>query len=157
MGKFHSAYSQKIEKRRLGTVAGIQGTLRWTNSKTGMQKPEEYSFLLLEYESPVDTLDQEKRPFALNRGIKFHLQPTTGEMTEDVFSILEKMYAAFKPHLDEVQRSLACKECLQDGTPSYFPLQEGVKLDSEIDKCSETEHSLPKRQHEEEAEAFRNE
>ena len=145
MGKFHSAYSQKIEKRRLGTVAGIQGTLRWTNSKTGMQKPEEYSFLLLEYESPVDTLDQEKRPFALNRGIKFHLQPTTGEMTEDVFSILEKMDAAFKPHLDEVQRSLACKECLQDGTPGYFRLQEGVKLDSEIEKCSETEHSLPQK------------
>ena len=50
-GEFHSACSQKIEKRRLGTVAGIQGTFRWTNSKTGMQKPMGYSFLLLEYEN----------------------------------------------------------------------------------------------------------
>ena len=145
MGKFHFAYSQKIEKRRLGTVAGIEGTLKWTNSRTGIQKPDEYSFLLLEFESTVDTVDLEKKPFALNRGIKFHLQPTTGEMTEDVFSILKKMDAAFTPHLEEVQRSLACKECLAEGTPGHFSIKEGVKLDSEIQKCSETDHSLPEK------------
>ena len=142
MGTFHFAYSQKIEKRRLGTVAGIEGTLKWTNSKTGMQKPDEYSFLLLEYESTVCNVDLEKKPFALNRGIKFHLRPKTGEMTEDVVSILKEVDAALTPHLEEVQRSLACRECLEDGVPGYFRIHEGVKLDSEIQKCSEAQHSL---------------
>ena len=38
-GNFDLAYNQKIEKRRLGTVGGIQGTLKWTNSNVGMQDP----------------------------------------------------------------------------------------------------------------------
>ena len=145
-GALHFAYSQKIEKRRLGTVAGIQGTLQWTNSKSGMQKPVEYSFLLLEFESPVNTFDQqEKKPFALNRGVRFHLQPKAGEMTEDVFSILEKMDLAFAPCLEEVQRGLVCKECFVEEKTGYFNLQKEVLLENEISLCSEEEHSLPEK------------
>ena len=111
-----------------------------------MQKPVEYSFLLLEFESPVNTFDQqEKKPFALNRGVRFHLQPKAGEMTEDVFSILEKMDLAFAPCLEEVQRGLVCKECFVEEKTGYFNLQEGVRLESVISLCSEEEHSLPER------------
>ena len=80
-----------------------------------MQNPEEYSFLLLAFESTVDSVDLEKQPF------------TRGDITQDVFSILEKLDTAFRPHLGDVQRSLACKECLEIGTPGYFEVQEGAR------------------------------
>ena len=56
-----------MEKRRLGTVGGIQGTLKWTHSKSCIQEPKVYSFLLLEHESTVDALDLQAKPYALNR------------------------------------------------------------------------------------------
>ena len=66
-------------------------------------------------------------------------------MTEDIFSILEKMDSAFQPHLGEVLRSISCKKCLEEGTPGYFDIQEGVKFYSETKKCSEAEHFLPQK------------
>ena len=101
-------------------MAGIFGTLKWTNSKCGIQKPVEFSFLLLQYEDTKTILDPEEKPFALCRGVKFHLEPNDGKMTEDVFSILEKMDTAFAPHLHKVQRDMACKECQKSGKGGYF-------------------------------------
>ena len=145
-GEFDIAFSQKIEKRRLGIVGGIQGTLKWTNSKDGIQEPACYTFQLLEYESPVDVDDIElgSKPFALNRGVSFYLQPESGIMTEDMFSILEKMDASFTPFLGDVQRSFVCAECQEEGKPGYFSVKAGVKLKSDTQKCSEKEHTLGK-------------
>ena len=144
-GTFDLAYSQKIEKRRLGTVGGIQGTLKWTTSTSGIQKPKLYSFLLLEYEITEDPFTNTQEPFALNRGVKFFVQPIDGEMTEDVFSILEKVDSAFSPHLGDVQRSLACKDCEGTNRSGYFKVQAGIKLESDISKCSESRHHLPEK------------
>ena len=143
-GEFDMAFSQKIEKRRLGVVGGIQGTLKWTNCRNGIQAPACYSFQLLEFESPVDVDDIElgSKPFALNRGVKFHLQPESGKMTEDMFLILEKMDNAFTPFLGDVQRSLVCVKCQEEGKPGYFSVEAGVKLKYDTKKCSEKEHSL---------------
>ena len=141
-GSFDMAYSQKIEKRRLGTVGGIQGTLRWTNSKSCIQEPKVYSFLLLEHENTVDALDLDlqSQPFAISRGVKFHIQHREEELTEDIFSIAEDMDEAFRPHLPEVQRSMSCKKCLDLGRPGYFPVDEGFKLKTNNQICSEKEH-----------------
>ena len=146
-GTFDLAYSQKVENRHLGTVGGIQGTLRWTNnSKDGVQQPELFSFLLLEYESTVDVLDQEQMPFALNRGVKLHVQPRDGDLREDVLSILEKTDNAFSPHLGEkVQRSIACKKCQDNNVAGYFTVQAGIHLVSKENRCSEQEHFLDQR------------
>ena len=145
-GRFDLAYSQKIENRRLGTVGGILGTLRWTNSKDGIQDPNLYSFLFLEHESTKDSRDLEAkdRPFSLNRGVKFHLQPMTGKMTEDMFSILEEIDNAFLPHLGDVHRSLACKKCLEEGKTGCFRANKGVDLVSDA-MCSNLEH-FPEKQ-----------
>ena len=146
-GTFDIAYSQKIEKRRLGTVGGIRGTLKWTNSKQGIQNPKQYSFLLLEHESTKDArdLDSVDVPFSLNRGVKIHLQPMTGEMTEDMFSILEQIDKAFLPHLGDVNRSLACQKCQEKGEIGCFRVTEGVHLVSDAKMCSNLEH-FPDRQ-----------
>ena len=141
-GDFHVAFSQKIEERRLGTVAGIQGTLRWTTKC--IQEPDHYNFQLLEHESPLDAFENAaSKPFALNREVRFYLQPESGEMTEDMFSIMEKMDAAFAPFLGEVQRRLTCRDCQEEGIPGYFTVQAGIVLQkAETMKCSQQEHSL---------------
>ena len=142
-GDFDLAYSQKIEERRLGTVGGISGTLKWTNSKDGIREPKRYSFLFLEHESTEDArdLDSMDKPFALSRGVKIHLQPIDGEMTEDMFSILEEIDKAFLPHLGEdVPRSLACKMCQERGSTGCFRLKQGIELESDTKKCSKLKH-----------------
>ena len=138
---FDLAFCQKIEKRRLGTVGGIQGTLKWTNSELGIQEPKKYFFLLLEHESTKDArdIDSKDKPFSLNRGIKFHLKPSEGEMTEDVFSILEEVDEAFHPFLGEATRSLACKKCQENGESGCFRITQGAKLVIDA-KCSNLRH-----------------
>ena len=141
-GNFDLAYSQKIEERRLGTVGGIQGTLKWTNSKEGIREPKRYSFLFLEHESTEDArdLDSIYKPFALSRGVKIHLQPMIGDMTEDMFSILEVIDKAFLPYLGDVQRSLACKMCQEKGRTGCFRVRQGIHLESDTKKCSNLKH-----------------
>ena len=136
------AYSQKIEKRRLGTVGGIHGTLTWTANN--IQEPEAFSYLLLEQENTVDSsdLNLEVHPFALSRGVKFLIEPRNGDLTEDIFSIAEAVDNAFKPFLPKVQRSMSCKECRLLGIPGYFPASEGFQLEKVIQRCSEGEHSF---------------
>ena len=145
-GSFDLAYSQKIEKRRLGTVGGIQGTLKWTHSKSCIQEPKVYSFLLLEHESTVGAFDLQAKPYALNRGLKFHIQPREGELTEEIFAIAEKMDTAFSAFLPvDVQRSISCKECLNAGIPGYFPVHSGFQLKTDNQICSEVEHFFDKK------------
>ena len=141
-GNFDLAYSQKIEERRLGTVGGIQGTLKWTNSKDGIRKPKCYSFLFLEHESTEDArdLDSLDKSFALSRGVRIHLQPIIGEMNEDMFSILEEIDKAFLPYLGDVQRSLACKMCQEKGREGCFRVRQGIQLESDTKKCSKLKH-----------------
>ena len=45
-GTFDLACSQKIGKRRLGTVREIRGTCMWTNRRDSIREPKQYSFLL---------------------------------------------------------------------------------------------------------------
>ena len=139
-GTFHLAYSQKIEDRRLGMVAGIQGTLKWTNGKEGIQKQKLFSFLLLEHESTEDFTDIDSPPmaFSLNRMVKIHLMPKTGEMTEEMFSILEEVDKAFSQSLADVhfKRRLACKKCQENRRTGWFPVEQGTHLVSDTEMCS---------------------
>ena len=50
---FQREYSQKIENRSLGVVAGLRGSLNWTINNR--PTPAEYDFLILEYDSNHDT------------------------------------------------------------------------------------------------------
>ena len=55
-GTFDLACSQKIGKRRLGTVREIRGTCMWTNRRDSIREPKQYSFLFLEHDQHRGTL-----------------------------------------------------------------------------------------------------
>ena len=83
--------------------------------------------------------------FALNREVRFQLQPESGIMTEDMFSIMAVMDKAFKPLLGDVQRRLTCAECQREGKLGYFIVQAEVVLQSaDTMICSQKQHSLSK-------------
>ena len=58
-GEITLSFSQKVEKKRLGNVGGIQGFLKWTSNGV---TPAEYNFLMIENESnPPDPTDEKQK------------------------------------------------------------------------------------------------
>ena len=47
---FEQSYSAKIENRSLGLVAGLHGSLKWTDSNSVSSTKQKVDFLLLEYD-----------------------------------------------------------------------------------------------------------
>ena len=97
---------------------------------------------MLEQECTSDArdIDPEESPFSLNRGVHVHLEPMTGDMTEDMISILKKIDTAFVPYLGDVQRSLACTKCQEKGDCGCFRVKEGIRLASDTAMCSKKKH-----------------
>ena len=49
-GEILMSYSQKVETKKLGCVTGVYGVMKWHTHIANIQKPEEFEFLLTEYE-----------------------------------------------------------------------------------------------------------
>ena len=136
-GEIVCAFSQKVESRKLGNVCGIEGSLKWFTH--GIQEPKEFEFQVLEYETSSE--ENHAVSFAVTRGIRIHVAPTKGEMTADVFKILQKVDTAFLQDLEgDVQRLLFCKSCQKEGQSGYFDIEEGIQLVSDVQRCSKQEH-----------------
>ena len=145
-GEIHMSYSQKVEMKKLGNVAAVQGVLRW--STNNIQKPEEFEFLLAEYETTFPTPDPEENDsmsqcYAIHRGIRFLLKPCEGPLRSASLEILAHLDEKFSTGLDDPQRSLICKTCLLEGNQGYFQLKEGLQLKSMTALCSRF-HKLDK-------------
>ena len=59
-GEILFSSNQKLEGRQLGTVGGIHGVLRW--HEEGIQEPQEFCFLILEWEGSLKTSHLEDFP-----------------------------------------------------------------------------------------------
>ena len=142
-GEVTLAFSQKVEEKRVGNVAGIQGFLKWQADDVVAPIPQEFNFLMIEYEStPKSPTESEEKTkgFSIMRTIKIYLEPEKGTHSKESFEIFKKLDALFSPDLQGVQRSLACKDC-QSQTPTpkegYFLIEEGIALSTENTRCSE--------------------
>ena len=142
-GEITVAWSQNIEGRQLGPVGGVQGVLRW--HEEGVQEPQEYRFLILEWEGNIQASHVEEDPysksFARHRVVRLHLLPKQGDLRTPVLEILSKVNEVVSTNLGSVRRLLSCKPCQLGGKPGFFELGEDLQLESEYDECSELEHA----------------
>ena len=143
-GEIQMCFSQKVEKRRLGNVAGVLGLMKWHT--TGIREPEEFEFLLSEHDlTPYDPEDDDSNQsfFAIQRGIRISLRPTSGLVSEAVFEILSKVDSRFALNLKNMQKCMVCKHCFIKGNHGYFPLTD--QLWPKTNRCSPNlEHTLEK-------------
>ena len=56
-GEILMSYSQKVEKKKLGNVAGVLGVMKWHTK--GIREPETFEFLLSEQESTLPSPELE--------------------------------------------------------------------------------------------------
>ena len=142
-GEITLAFYRRMQDRPLGAVGGVQGVLRW--HEEGVQEPQEYRFLILEWEGTLQSPYLEEDPysnsFAKHRAVQIHLMPRQGDMTTSVLEILSKVNDVVSPSIGSVRRLLSCKPCQMSGKPGFFELREDLHLVSEYDECSELEHT----------------
>ena len=129
-GEILFSSSQNLEGRLLGTVSGIHGVLRW--HEEGIQEPQEFSFLILEWEGTLQSSHLEESPnskaFAQHRAIKILLRPEEGNLRASVLEILSKVNDVVSESLGPVRRLLSCKLCQMLGQPGFFELGEDLEL-----------------------------
>ena len=153
-GEIQMSYAQKVENKKLGNVAAIYGKIKWTTAD--MEKPEQFDFLLAEYETtlpPIDLEEETERKveerrraecFGRHCAIRFMLKPEGGSVTTAMFEIFRKFDNEISGDLRNVHRCLLCKECLLAGEYGYFSLNNGIVSPSNIHLCSRSEHSVDK-------------
>merc|ERR1711971_450142 len=144
-GEILLSYSQKVETKKLGCVTGVYGVMKWHTDIENIQKPEEFDFLLTEYEinlpSPIP--EENSECYAIHRGIRISLRPKASVCADATIKILSKLDSKFTSNLENVQMCLPCKKCILDGKYGYFPLEEGVRLQSAHSRCSQNfEHTM---------------
>ena len=145
-GDIDMAFSQKVEGKKLGCVGGVQGSIKWITE--GMQEPDSFTFLILEYETgfiPEDS-EETRRPFSVERGLRIYLKPEKGKLTGAVFDIFQKLDKGFSPFLGVVQRSLSCKDCQQKQNDGFFFLDQGIELTSTSRRCEAKHQHKPREQ-----------
>ena len=130
-GEILMSYSQKVEQKKLGNVAGVNGILKWHTK--GIKKPEEFEFLLAEYETTFPSPDPEEdtsisQCYGRHRGIKFMLKRVEGPVNEAIFEILRKLDAEFSSDLHSMHRCLFCRRCLLEEKYGYFSLKDGIRM-----------------------------
>ena len=131
------SFSQKVGKRELGNVGGIQGFLKWTSKGV---KPQVYKFLMIENESnPHDPTEVEQKLhcFSTLRCIKIYLEPESGKLCKEVFDIFRKLDDLFSPYMEGVQMCLSCRACQKIGQTGFFRLERGIELSLDNTQCSE--------------------
>jgi len=120
---FKKAFSQKIENRLLGVVAGLRGSLKWTlKNKT---TPAEYDFLILEYDT--DYLADQNFQFARDKGIRVYIRPrdTLSAETFGVISLFDQLIKEltkgnYAGSNESFERFIICDKCSIEGKEGYF-------------------------------------
>ena len=148
-GEIRMSYSQKVEQKKLGNVAGVLGVMRWHTK--GIREPEAFEFLLSEHETTLPSPDPEENTsdsecYAIHRGIRVSLRPVNGKICEAMFEILSMVNAKFTLNLEqEVQSCQFCRQCTAEGKYGYFPLNEGMQIQSTDGLCRpHLEHTMDK-------------
>ena len=150
-GEILMSYSQKVEQKKLGNVAAVNGVLKWHTK--GIQKPEDFEFLLAEYETTFPSPDPEEdtsssQYYGRHRGIKFMLRRSEGPVNVATFDILRKLDTEFSLDLQSMAMAMDrwqfCRLCLREGKHGYFPLKEGIRIKSAHGRCSRLKHSVDK-------------
>ena len=145
-GHILMSYSQKVEQKKLGSVAAVNGILKWHTK--GIQKPEEFEFLLVEHETTFSWFSRgdasTNHSFARHRGIKVMLKQAQGPVSKALFEILQELDGNFSLDLQSVHRCLLCRLCLNEGEHGFFPLEEGITMKSAHERCSRLKHQVDK-------------
>ena len=131
------AFSEKVENKRLGAVAGVHGQIMLPD------KSEKMDFLLLHYEVKVtdEAKDAEANPFTLmQRQLRVHLRTSKGRPTRSAFDALRMLDEAFVREYPEVKRGLACKDCIKKEKSSIVRLDENLQLREFKEHCNSFDH-----------------
>ena len=132
-GEMRLAFSEKVENKKLGAVAGVQGQMALPDSD------ERMDFVLLHYEvqAPAGFGDDEANPFKLiQRQLRVHLRPLKGSLTGSAIDALRTFDEAFTQEYPEVIRGLLCKECREEDVNSIVPLDEKFHLQEFEEHCN---------------------
>ena len=128
------AFSEKVENKKLGAVAGGRGQIALPDRAGRMD------FVLLHYEiqAPNDfDGDVQTNPFKLiQRQLRVHLRPSKGSLTESAIDALRILDEAFTQEYPEVIRGLLCKECREEDVNSIVPLDEKLHLQEFEEHCN---------------------
>ena len=143
-GQIKGAFSQKVEQRKLGMVGGVHGILK-SQTKKGILKPQEFDFLLLEYEDTFAYQDLEedasKPRHAVHRGIQIHLKPKKEDVIiKNLMEILKEADKVFSSTFDKkvhVQRCMLCHQCETDHMHGYFELNQDMSLKFPNQPCTQ--------------------
>jgi GTPase SAR1 family protein len=142
-GEILTSYSQKVEERKLGNVTGVRGVMKWHTDIANIREPEEFEFLLTEYEINLPSPQKNSEFYAIHRGIRISLRPKNGSVCDAMVEILSKLDSKFTRTMENVQRCLPCKQCILDGKYGYFLLEEGMRLPSANSRCSQNlQHTM---------------
>ena len=127
------AFSEKVENKKLGAVAGVCGKIALPDSA------ERMDFVLLHYEVQVQAgfRDDEANPFKLiQRQLRVHLKPSKGFLTGSAIAALRTFDEAFTQEYPEVKRGLLCKECRAEEVNSIALLDENFQLQEFEEHCN---------------------
>ena len=121
-GKITQSFSQKIEKRTLGCVAGVDGKFTEPHTSKRME------FTLLQYDEATTENSLKSR----KRLLKIKLKPTSHSAVE-VLRALDRAFSERYPHL---KRGLPCEECEKLGEKGrMIALDEQLRPDEFEDNC----------------------
>ena len=121
-GEIAQCFSQKIEKRTLGCVAGVYGKF------TVPQTSEDMSFTLLQYDEPSGGDSFE----SMQRLLRIKLKPINFSAVE----VLRTLDEAFSQKYSELERGLPCEECEKEGKRgTIIRLDEGLRPRKHKDYC----------------------
>ena len=133
-GEMRLAFSEKVENKKLGAVAGVCGQMALPDSS------ERMDFILLhcEIQVPEDFNDDgQTNPFKLiQRQLRVHLRPSKGSLNRSAIDALRTLDEAFTQEYPEVKRGLLCKECRQEDVNSIAPLDENFQLREFKEHCN---------------------
>ena len=128
------AFSEKVENKKLGAVAGVRGKMALPDSA------ERMDFVLLHCE--IQALDDfnddvQTNPFKLiQRQLRVYLRPSKGSLTGSAIAALRTFDEAFTEEYPEVKRGLLCKECRAEDINSIAPLDENFQLQEFEEHCN---------------------
>ena len=132
-GEMKLAFSEKVENKKLGAVAGVCGKMALPDSA------ERMDFVLLHYEVqvPAGFRYDEVNPFKLiQRQLRVHLRPAKDSLTRSAIDALRTFDEAFTQEYPEVKRGLLCKECRAEEVNSIALLDENFQLQEFEEHCN---------------------
>ena len=136
-GEMRLAFSEKVENKKLGAVAGVRGQMDLPDSAVRM----DFVLLHCEIQGPGDFNDDvQTNPFKLiQRQLRVHLRPAKGSLTGSAIDALRTFDEAFTQEYPEVKRGLLCKECRDEDVNSIALLDETFQLREYEEHCNTLE------------------